>query len=119
MCQPPLLSACHPNSVSAHINDGLRERLWIFLGHVVPDARKDTMRISAGKLAGVGFSICSDTVEIARNGDGRDRDRRSLEQFLFELAVLRFAVSHAQAPAVVVNYDVDMVGIFERSCCPV
>src|SRR6476646_9301820 len=101
-------------SEAIDVDDGLREGLWVFLRYVVTDAAQHTVRIFAGEFAGIPFSILSCTIEIAGNRDRGDRDRRTSEQFLLEISVLRFALRDAQPPAIVVNDDLDVIGILER-----
>ena len=73
------------------------------------------MVVLADEFGSVRFSIRGRTIEIAGDCDGRYRDARSREDFLLEGVVLRFAVGDAQSPAIVVNYDLDVIGIVEGS----
>ncbi|MCY1291475.1 hypothetical protein D9M70_406620 [compost metagenome] len=52
-------------------------------------------------------------VGIALERDGRNGNGRERSELLFETVILRFALGEAEAPAVIVDRDVDMVGVFE------
>jgi hypothetical protein len=60
------------------------------------------------------LSVRGRTIEIAGDGDRGYGDARTREDFLLEVAVLRFAVGDTQSPAIVVNDDLDVIGIVER-----
>jgi hypothetical protein len=72
--------------------------------------------VLADEFGRVRFSVRGRTVEIAGDGDRGYRDARTRKDFLLEVAVLRFAVGDAQSPAIVVDYDLDVIGIAERRC---
>ena len=74
------------------------------------------MVVLADEFGCVRFSVRGRTIEIAGNGDRRYSDAWTREDFLLEVAVLRFAVGDAQSPAIIVNYDLDVIGIAERRC---
>src|SRR4029077_8354787 len=94
-----------PASKSVDIHDRLREALRICLRHVVTDAVQNAVVVLAEESGCVRFSVRGRTIEIAGDGDRGYRDTRTREDFLLEVAVLRFAVGEAQSPAIVVNDD--------------
>ena len=71
------------------------------------------MRIFARKFPGIGCSARRRTVEITGNRDRRHSDNRSFEKFVFEVVVSRLAFSQAQSPAVIMDHDVDVIGVVE------
>jgi len=71
------------------------------------------MRVRAGELLGIGTSVRGGSVEVAANSDRRHRDHGTFEQPGFQVAILRLSLSEAQLPAVVVDDDVDVIGIVE------
>lgn len=54
------------------------------------------------------------TIEIARDGDRRRRNYRSLGKLLFQALVSRFTSCEAQPPAVIVDHDTDVIRVIER-----
>ena len=53
-------------------------------------------------------------VGVAFQGDGRHGDDGRCGELLFEIDIFRLALGEAQAPAVIVDDDRDMVRIVER-----
>jgi hypothetical protein len=52
-------------------------------------------------------------IGITFHANGGNRDRRSWRQLRFQGVVLRFAFHKSLAPAVVVDNDIDVVGVVE------
>ena len=71
------------------------------------------MRVRARELLLIGTSVRGGPVEVAADGDRRHRDHGTFEQPRFQVAVLRLSFSEAQPPPVVVDDDVDVIGIVE------
>ena len=71
---------------------------------------EDAVRILAREFVSVGLAVGRSTVEVTGNGDSGHRDRRHCRQLLLE----RFAVGQAKSPSVVVDDDVDVIGVGER-----
>ena len=71
------------------VDDGLGKCLRSFLRHIVTDAVEDSVRVFAGELSRVGFSVGGCAVEVTGNRYRRDRDHRSLEQLLLERVITR------------------------------
>ena len=74
------------------------------------------MRARAGELLGIGTSDRDGSVEVAADGDRRHRDHGTFEQPGFQVAVLLLSFSEAQPPPVIVDDDVDVIGIAEGRC---
>jgi hypothetical protein len=75
---------------------------------------RNAVRVGAGELPGIGGAVGRRSVEIAADRDRGHIDDGSLEESLLECVVLALAVGEAQPPAVVVDDDVDVVGVVER-----
>src|SRR6185312_12431443 len=95
-------------------DDRIREGLRRLLRHVMSDAVEDPVRVGAGEHLAVGRTILVGAVEVATDGDGRHGYRRACGQLAVKVVVLRFTLCEAEPPPVVVDHDVDMVGIVER-----
>src|SRR5262249_29632176 len=97
--------------------DGLGKRLGRLLRQVVFYSAGDRpMRVLAREFLGVrgGFRMRR-PVGVALEGNGGYADVRARGQTLLQLLVLRLAIGQAQAPAIVVNDDGDMIRIVKSS----
>src|SRR5258705_8290687 len=54
-------------------------------------------------------------IRVTFEGNGRHADERSCGKLLFQTVIARLALSQAQPPAVVVNHDVHLIRVLERS----
>ena len=91
-----------------------RRRPGRLLRQVVPDAaRERPVRVPARELLGVGEGRDGRAVGIAFQRDRGHIDRRRDGEPLLQFVVLRLALGQAQAPAVVVDHDGDVVRIVE------
>src|SRR5688500_16876813 len=77
------------------------------------DAFEYSMRVRARELLGICTSVSGCPVEVTADGDRRHRDHGTFEKPGFQIAVLRLSGSQPQPPAVVVDDDVDVIGIVE------
>src|SRR5205807_3949096 len=102
-------------SVTVDFDNRVRKRLRRFLRQVVPDAALDhPMLVLAGELLGVDGGLrvwCA--IGVALERDCRHIDVRRLGELGLELVILRLTFSQPEPPAVVVDDDVDVVGIVE------
>src|SRR6185369_15458065 len=98
------------------VYDCLRESLWGFLWKVVADTSGDcAVYVLANKLPGVGFwGWVRGAVGVAFQCDGGYFDLRSGGEALFEFVVSGFDCGESLPPAVIVDHDVNMVGVVER-----
>src|SRR4051812_2912941 len=64
------------------------------------------------------FRVCGAVrrraIEITRDGDRRDADRRTARERPLEIVIARLALPEAEPPAIVMNDDRDVIGIVER-----
>src|ERR1700722_8072671 len=102
-------------SQAVGVEDGLGERLRSLLRQVVPDAAGDgPVLVPARELLPVGTGIrMGRTVRVAFQGDGGHRDDGAAGQTSFQVVVLCITGGQAESPAVVVDDDVDVIGIVE------
>src|ERR1700684_1432916 len=56
------------------------------------------------------------TIGIALEGDGRHRDDRRFSKALVQIVVFGFAFGQADSPAIIVDYDGDVIRIIEGRC---
>ena len=96
------------------------ERLGLFLRQIVAGARDDAMGTAAGKLRRLRGAVGrgSYAVTVAVHRDGGNRDHRQRRQPALDVGVLRIAVGEAEAVAVAVDHDVDIVRIVVRGRRP-
>src|SRR5215470_608484 len=102
-------------SESIDVDHCLRKSLRGFLRKVVPDAAADEpMLVFARELLGVGFGRwvgCA--IRIALERDRGHGDDGRLGKPALEVVILRFAFGQSLPPAVIVDRDVDVIGIVE------
>src|SRR5208283_423426 len=104
------------------IHDGLRERLRSFLWQIVTDtALDDPVFIFAREFLAIGtiVRIMWRTVCITLEGNGGHGDDRAFGNSLFEIVILRLAVSQAEPPTIVVDDDGHVVRVVERGCAAI
>jgi len=104
------------NSERRQAEDGLSEIVRRFLWQVMADAAcQCPMLVLASESLGIGCGrrMCG-AVGVALHGDRRHGDSGRVRQTGFQRIVFAFSVGQAQAPAVVMDNDVDVVRIFER-----
>lgn len=89
-----------------------------FLWQIVPNATLDEpVFIFACEFFGVGSGLgVRRAIGITFHSDRRHADYRPLGQTIFKLVILLLSFSQADAPTVIVNYDLDVIGIIEGSC---
>src|ERR1700691_2226604 len=102
---------------SSHIgfDDSFSECLRRFLGQVVANAAgDDPMLVPTRKLLGVsaGLGVRS-AIGVAFERDGRHGNIWACCESLVQIVIPRFASGEAEAPAIIVDYDRDMVRIVE------
>jgi hypothetical protein len=108
--------------VGGHFDYRVGECLRGFLGHVVADPGQGLVGVLAGKPRSVRGAVGGRAVEVRADGDRGYRDRRLFGQRLLELFVLALPVGETQAPAVVMDDDVDVIRVVEgggRTTSPV
>ncbi len=103
-------------SIAVDFEDRLGERLRRFLRQVVSNAAMEgAMSVSARELLCVGArGRMRSAVGIAFKGYRRDRDDRKLCEPFFQDVILALALRRPQAPAIVMNYDADVIRVVER-----
>ena len=105
-----------PRSKTIDVDDSLGEGARGFLRQIVPHATlDDPVGILAREFLRIGSRIgvwCA--VGIAFQGDGRHGDDRTFGQRLFQIVILRFTLSQAEPPAVVMDHDAHVIRIVER-----
>src|SRR5512132_36601 len=103
-------------SVAVDLDDGLGEGLGCLLGQVVSDTTlDDPMRVFVYEFIGVGVAVrVWGAVGVTFQGDGGHGDDRTGGQPLFQLVKFRLARGQAEAPAVVVDDDADMIRVVQR-----
>src|ERR1035438_3533131 len=92
--------------------------MWSFLWQIVPDATaEDPGCILARELWTGGCRVrVRGAIGIALKRDRRDGDGWAFGQLPFQVVVLRFAGGQPNPPAVVVDYDGDVVRVVEGRC---
>jgi hypothetical protein len=110
-----------PPSETAYIEDGLCEGAGRFLRQVVSNpAGNGSMVVFAGEPGAVGRGLrVRSAVGVAFHRYCRNRDRRSGGKSPFDVIISRFALGQAKTPAVVVNDNFHVIGIFELGSCPI
>jgi len=82
----------------------------------VPDAAIDgPVRIFAGEFPGIGIGVrmrCAVGVAFKRNGG--HGDARAFGKPFIQIVIFGIAFSQAEPPAIIMNYDGDMIGVVER-----
>src|SRR5438128_2463384 len=77
------------------------------------------MLVSTGEFLGVGARFrMRGAVGIAFERDRWNSDDRRLGKALFQRIVLWLAIGKAEPPAVIVDHDIDVIGIVERRRAP-
>src|SRR5258706_2771132 len=111
---PPIPGGCSDRI--AHFNYSVRKGSRRFLRQVMADAAANlAVLVFAGEFLCIRARIgVRRSVGVTFRGDGGHGDNRRFRQLPFQLVVLRFAFRKALAPAVIVNNDVDVVGVVER-----
>src|SRR5918995_1908562 len=102
-------------SVGRDVDDGLGKVPWSFLREVVPDAAGDVpVLVLAGKplCIGTGIGVRS-AIRIALECNGRHLNGGEFGEPLFELVVLRLALSESEPPTVVMDDDADVIRVVE------
>src|SRR5579862_2613787 len=106
--------------------DCLRERLRGLLRQVVADtAGYGPVRVFPGEFASVrGRLEMWRAVGVALHRDSGNGYRRALGKACFERVVFRLSLREPKAPTVIVDHDIDTIGIVEsgsaaRECCVV
>ena len=117
--QPPSGRIAHRRcrSGAGDVEDGLGEGLGRLLRQVVADAAGDgPVLVPAGRTSWRRPTApdAARAVGIALHRDRRDGDDRRRGQPLLQSVVTRLALGQPLPPAVVVDDDVDMVGVVER-----
>jgi hypothetical protein len=102
------------------VDDGACERSGCFLRQVVVDVVESAVLVGAGELLAVRGTVVGwgEGVLIAVDRDGRHLDRRAGGQALLDRVETGVALGEPESPAVVVDDDVDVVGIVERGGGP-
>ena len=102
-------------STPISFDDSFGEGLRSFLRQIVSDAAVDRpVLVLAGEFPDVGARIRMwRAVGITLKRDGWHGDDGKLGKLLFEIVMLRLAFGQAEPPAIVVDHDRDMIGIFE------
>jgi hypothetical protein len=87
-----------------------------FLRQVVPDAAgQEPVRVLAGEFLRIRTRVrVWRTIRITLTCDGVYGDRWTRRKPLFHIVVLRVAIGQPEAPAVVVDHEVDMIGVVEH-----
>ena len=119
MVPPTRVDPSEPRPVD--VDHGIGERPRRLLRQVVSDAAgDDPMLVGADELRAIrrGIRVWS-AVGVALQRDGGNGDRRSLGQPSLEIVVRRLAVRKAESPPVVVDDDVDVVGVVEGCRAPI
>src|SRR4051812_38347020 len=108
-------------SISVDFHHGFGKGTGGFLWQVVPDtALDDAVCIFGREFLGIrAGGRVRRPIGIAFKGDGGHGDDRSLGEPLFQIVVLRLAFRQAEPPAVVMDYDADMIRVFEGRCAAV
>ena len=83
----------------------------------MPDAALDgPVRVSARELLGIGAGLrMGRAVGIAFHGDGGHADHRTLGKPLLQVVIFPLAIGQGLPPAIVVNYDGDVIRVIEGS----
>ena len=77
------------------------------------------MLVSAGEFLRVGRRLrMRRAIRVALERDGRHVDRGRLRKPLLEIVVFRLALGQTETPSVIVDHDVDVIGIFEGRRAP-
>ena len=81
----------------------------------MPDSAADgPVRIFAGKLLGIGSWVrMRRAVGVAFESDGGHRDDRTFGKPLFQIVIFRLAFGQSLPPAIIVDDDRDVIGVFE------
>ena len=99
-----------------HIDDGFSKRARCFLRQIVPDSAFDgPMLIFAREFLRIGAGLrvrC--TVGITFEGDRRHGDDRRFGKPIFQIVVVFLPFSETEPPAVIMDYDADVIRIVER-----
>src|SRR5215469_16554850 len=103
-------------SSTGDVDDRVSEGLRGFLRKVVADTAFDEpVLVFAGEILGVSAGVrVRRPVGITFKGDCRHVDERGCGQSLLQAVEFRLALSEAEAPAVIVDHDGDMIRIVER-----
>src|SRR5215469_10400908 len=82
----------------------------------MPDTALDSpVLILALELFGIGAGgRVRRAISVTFESDGRHGNSRTLCQALFELVIFRLAFRQAEPPAIIMDYDTDVVRIVER-----
>src|SRR5262245_31919464 len=112
------MAAASRASETSNVHDRLGKSLWGFLWQVVAHTTIDgAMRVFAREFLGVrGRFRMWRTIGITFERDSGHGDVGRSSQAPFEVLVPRFARG-AEAPAIIVDDDVDMIGIIESRRC--
>ena len=99
------------------VDDGLGKGLRRFLRQVMPHAAGDRpVLVFAGEHLGVGRGFrMRRAIGIALESDGRHCDRRKFGQPLFQMIIFRLTFGKAEPSAIVMDDDIDMIWVVERS----
>src|SRR3979490_2157270 len=100
-------------SAFGDFDDCFGKSLRGFLGQIVPDAALDEpVRIFAREFLGIGTGIrvwC--TIGIAFKGNGGPGNDRAFGKPLFQIVIFRLAFSQAEPPAIIMDYDADVIRV--------
>ena len=112
----PFRAPHHSASMPALVGGGLRVRpgevSLAHLGILFLDELPEFQRVVLDSLR---QPLETGEVSVALEGDGRNRDDRTLGELGLDLVVPGLALGEPETPAVVMDGDLDMVGIVERS----
>ena len=102
-------------SITINFDNSCGEILRGFLRKIVPDATlDDPMCIFAREFFGIGTGVrVWRTVGVTFKGNGRHGDGGRFRKPLVQMEILRFAVSQAEPPAVVMDDDRHVIRVIE------
>ena len=104
-------------STFCDFDDRFGKGLRGFLRQIVPDAALDgPVRIFAGEFPGIGIGVrmrCAVGVAFKRNGG--HGDARAFGKPPIQVVIFGIAFSQAEPPAIIMNYDGDMIGVVPKS----
>src|SRR5882757_1414837 len=110
VCSPVNAS---PTSVAGYLDDRIGELARCLLWHVVPDAVEHAVGVLAGEQLPVGLAVLGGPVEVAGHRDRRHADLGFGGKLAFHVVVLGLTWCQAETPPVVVDDDLDVVGVGE------